>query len=178
MLLDEPLVVGETRRPTTLLCTDPPSALAVTAAGASCVARAVPSDSVSFMLGAQRVPTDRFKRGVPAQGESPQRRVLNYSCTRPEPGRTDAATMFAANPEQNPSLNQKPRSIGLRSRRPSIFRENIRSLGKQIGSRLQLRCRGAGICFGIPTYTGGHQKWRAGFGSRDRLDSRIANRLT
>ena len=156
MLLDEPLVVGETR-PATLLCTDPPSALAVTAAGASCVARAVPSDSVSCMLGAQRVPTDRFKRGVPAQGESPQRRVLNYSCTRPEPGRTDAATMFAANPEQNPSLNQKPRSIGLRSRRPSIFRENIRSLGKQIGSRLQLRCRGAGICFGIPTYTGGHQ---------------------
>ena len=113
--------------------------------------------SVSFMLGAQRVPTDRFKRGVPAQGESPQRRVLNYSCTRPEPGRTDAATMFAANPEQNPSLNQKPRSIGLRSRRPSIFRKNIRSLGKKIGSRLQLRCRGAGICFGIPTYTGGHQ---------------------
>ena len=46
--------------------------------------RSVPSNSVSCMLDAQRVPTDRFKRGVPAQGESPQRRVLNYSCTRPD----------------------------------------------------------------------------------------------
>ena len=62
VLLDEPLVVGETR-PTTLLFADPPTALAVTAEGASCVARAVPSDSVSCMLAARRVPTDRFADG-------------------------------------------------------------------------------------------------------------------
>eukprot|EP00964_Phaeocystis_antarctica_P022120 scaffold12286_cov84-Phaeocystis_antarctica.AAC.1 len=61
----------------TFLCTDPPSALAVTAAGASYVARAVPSDSVSCMLGAQRVPTDRFKRDVPAQGELTRIRPAN-----------------------------------------------------------------------------------------------------
>jgi len=64
--------VGETR-PTTLLFADPPTALAVTAEGASCVARAVPSDSVSCMLAARRVPTDRFADGVPGAGrdESP-----------------------------------------------------------------------------------------------------------
>jgi hypothetical protein len=48
----------------------------VTAEGASSVARAVPSDSVSCMLAAPRVPTDRFKGGVSAQGESAQRRGL------------------------------------------------------------------------------------------------------
>ena len=45
-------------------------AVVVTAEGASSVARAVPSDSVSCMLAAPRVPTDRFKRGRPAQGKS------------------------------------------------------------------------------------------------------------
>ena len=53
--LDEPLVVGETR-PTTLLVADPPTALAVTAEGASCAARAVPSDSVSCMLATRPCP--------------------------------------------------------------------------------------------------------------------------
>ena len=79
--LDEPLVVGETR-PTTLLFADPPTALAVTAEGASCVARAVPSGSVSCMLAAPRVPTDRFKRGVPAQGESPAPRPWKRRAAR------------------------------------------------------------------------------------------------
>jgi hypothetical protein len=51
-------------------------AVVVTAEGASSVARAVPSDSVSCMLAAPRVPTDRFKGGVSAQGESAQRRGL------------------------------------------------------------------------------------------------------
>ena len=55
-------VVGETRQPT-LLVADPPTALAVTAEGASCAARAVPSDSVSCMLAARRVPTDRLQKG-------------------------------------------------------------------------------------------------------------------
>ena len=35
------------------------------------------SDSVSCMLGAQRVPTDRFKRGVPAHGELTRIRPAN-----------------------------------------------------------------------------------------------------
>jgi hypothetical protein len=74
-LLDELLVVGETR-PTTLLFADPPTALAVTAEGASCVARAVPSDSVSCMLAARRVPTDRFADGVPGAGREPSAAVL------------------------------------------------------------------------------------------------------
>jgi hypothetical protein len=74
-LLDELLVVGETR-PTTLLFADPPTALAVTAEGASCVARAVPSGSVSCMLAARRVPTDRFADGVPGAGREPSAAVL------------------------------------------------------------------------------------------------------
>ena len=72
-LLDELLVVGETQ-PTTLLFADPPTALAVTAEGASCVARAVPSDSVSCMLAARRIPTDRFADGVPGAGREPSAR--------------------------------------------------------------------------------------------------------
>ena len=63
-------------RPTTLLFADPPTALAVTAEGASCVARAVPSDSVSCMLAARRVPTDRFADGVPGAGREPSAAVL------------------------------------------------------------------------------------------------------
>ena len=70
VLLDEPLVVGETL-PTTLLVADPPTAPAVTAEGASCAARAVPSDSVPCMLAARRVPTDRFADGVPGAGREP-----------------------------------------------------------------------------------------------------------
>ena len=56
---------------TTLLLADPPTAPAVTAEGASCAARAVPSDSVSHMLAARRVPTDRFADGVPGAGREP-----------------------------------------------------------------------------------------------------------
>ena len=56
---------------TTLLVADPPTALAVTAEGASCAARAVPSDSVPCMLAAMRVPTDRFADGVPGAGREP-----------------------------------------------------------------------------------------------------------
>eukprot|EP00964_Phaeocystis_antarctica_P108709 scaffold73255_cov60-Phaeocystis_antarctica.AAC.4 len=55
---------------TTLLVADPPTALAVTAEGASCAARAVLSDSVSCMLAA-RVPADRFSDGVPGAGREP-----------------------------------------------------------------------------------------------------------
>jgi hypothetical protein len=72
-LIDELLVVGETR-PTTLLFADPPTALAVTAEGASSQLRCACGSfgqRVSCMLAAPRVPTGRFKRGVPAQGESP-----------------------------------------------------------------------------------------------------------
>ena len=51
--VDEPLVVGESRPPHFWSWgQDPPTALAVTAEGASCAARAVPSDSVSCMLAA------------------------------------------------------------------------------------------------------------------------------
>ena len=57
-------------------------AVVVTAEGASSVARAVPSDSVSCMLAAPRVPTDRFKRGVPAQGESPAPRSWKRRAAR------------------------------------------------------------------------------------------------
>ena len=72
VLLDESLVVGERHESaTTLLVADPPTALAVTAEGASCAARAVPSDSVSCMLAARRVPTDRFVDGVPGAGREP-----------------------------------------------------------------------------------------------------------
>jgi hypothetical protein len=73
--LDEPLVFGETR-PTTPLMAGPPTAPAVTAEGASCAARAVPSDSVSCMLrcwllGVSRLVASRMV--FRAQGESPQR---------------------------------------------------------------------------------------------------------
>jgi len=68
--VEEPLVVGETRS-TTLLVADPPTALAVTAEGASCAARAVLSDSVSCMLAARRVQADRFPDGVPGAGREP-----------------------------------------------------------------------------------------------------------
>ena len=71
VLLDESLVVGERQSATTLLVADLPTALAVTAEGASCAARAVPSDSVSCMLAARRVPTDRFVDGVPGAGREP-----------------------------------------------------------------------------------------------------------
>ena len=54
-----------------LLVAVPPTALKVTAEGASCAARAVPSDSVSCMLAARRVPTDRFVDGVPGAGREP-----------------------------------------------------------------------------------------------------------
>eukprot|EP00964_Phaeocystis_antarctica_P056221 scaffold33160_cov68-Phaeocystis_antarctica.AAC.1 len=56
---------------TTLLVADPPTALAVTAEGASCAARAVLSDRVSCMLAARRVPTDRVPDGVPGAGRKP-----------------------------------------------------------------------------------------------------------
>ena len=49
----------------------PPAVLAVTAEGASCAARAVPSNSVSCMLAARRVPTDLFPHGVPGAGREP-----------------------------------------------------------------------------------------------------------
>ena len=78
--MDAALVVGETR-PTTLLFADPPTALAVTAEGASCVARAVPSDSVSCMLAARRVPTDRFADGVPGAGREPSARSWKRQAT-------------------------------------------------------------------------------------------------
>ena len=54
----------------------------MTAEGASCVAREVPSDSVSCMLAARRVPTDRFAEGVPGAGR--------------EPGLGKASNLFAA----------------------------------------------------------------------------------
>ena len=54
----------------------PPTALAVTAEAASCAARAVPSDSVSCMLAARRVPTDRFPDGVPGAGREPSASLM------------------------------------------------------------------------------------------------------
>ena len=50
---------------------DHSTALVVTAEGASCAARAVPSDRVSCVLAARRVPTDRFTDGVPGAGQEP-----------------------------------------------------------------------------------------------------------
>jgi hypothetical protein len=56
---------------------NPPTALAVTAEGASsCAARAVPSDSVSRMLAARRVPTDRFADSVPGAGREPSASLM------------------------------------------------------------------------------------------------------
>ena len=81
--VEEPLVVGETR-PTTPLVADPPTALAVTAEGASCAARAVPSNSVSCMLAARRVPTDLFPHGVPGAGREPSASLMtNASSAAP-----------------------------------------------------------------------------------------------
>jgi hypothetical protein len=62
------LLFGETRPTTPLVARGPPTAPAVTAEGASCAARAVPSDSVSCMLATRRVPTGRFADGVPGAG--------------------------------------------------------------------------------------------------------------
>ena len=54
--------------------------------GSHCSARADPSDSGTSMLTARRDPADRFKRDVPALGESPAsracRRVRLSSCVR------------------------------------------------------------------------------------------------
>jgi len=61
---------------TALLVADPPTALAVTAEGASCAARAVPSGSVSCILAARRVPTDRFADGVPGAGREPSASLM------------------------------------------------------------------------------------------------------
>ena len=70
--VEEPLVVGGESATTLLVqVADPPTALAVTAEGASCAARAVPSGSVSCMMAARRVPTDRFADGVPGTGREP-----------------------------------------------------------------------------------------------------------
>ena len=55
----------------------PPTAPAVAAEGASCAARAVPSDSVPCMLAARRVPTDRFADGVPGAGREPSASLLS-----------------------------------------------------------------------------------------------------
>ena len=49
----------------------PPAALAVTAEGASCAARAVPSEGMQTTWTARCFPADRFPDGVPAPGESP-----------------------------------------------------------------------------------------------------------
>jgi hypothetical protein len=58
----EPLVASERLgQPCTVLFADPPTALAVIPGGASCVARAVPSGSMSCMCWLPRVPTGRFK---------------------------------------------------------------------------------------------------------------------
>jgi hypothetical protein len=77
VLLDEPaarsFVVRRRESATTLLVADPPTALTVTAEGASCAACAVPSDSVSCMLAA-RVDVSRLiasRMVFRAQGESP-----------------------------------------------------------------------------------------------------------
>ena len=78
--VEEPLVVGETRS-TTLLVADPPTALAVTAEGASCAARAVLSDSVSCMLAVSRLIASRMV--FRAQDESPAprwRQTQRESC--------------------------------------------------------------------------------------------------
>ena len=64
---------------------DPPTALAVTAEGASCAARAVPSGSVSCMLAARRVPTDRFADGVPGAGRKPSASLMTNASSAPAP---------------------------------------------------------------------------------------------
>ena len=66
----------------TPLVADPPTALAVTAEGASCAARAVPSDSVPYMLAARRVPTDRFADGVPGAGRDPGASLMTNASSR------------------------------------------------------------------------------------------------
>ena len=88
--VEEPPFVGETR-PTTLLVADPPTALAVTAEGASCAARAVPSDSVSCMLAARRVPTDRFADGVPGAGREPSASLMTNASSAQSVSPADSA---------------------------------------------------------------------------------------
>eukprot|EP00964_Phaeocystis_antarctica_P133322 scaffold97526_cov64-Phaeocystis_antarctica.AAC.1 len=53
------------------------TALAVTDEGSHCSARADPSHSGTSTLTARRAPADRFKRDVPALGESPASRGLS-----------------------------------------------------------------------------------------------------
>ena len=60
----------------------PPAVLAVTAEGASCAARAVPSEGMQTQRTARRVPADRFPDGVPAPGESPAPRSLQKRSAR------------------------------------------------------------------------------------------------
>eukprot|EP00964_Phaeocystis_antarctica_P082757 scaffold51972_cov49-Phaeocystis_antarctica.AAC.2 len=52
------------------------TALAVTDEGSHCSARADPSHSGTSTLTARRAPADRFKRDVPALGESPASRAV------------------------------------------------------------------------------------------------------
>eukprot|EP00964_Phaeocystis_antarctica_P041114 scaffold23502_cov73-Phaeocystis_antarctica.AAC.2 len=72
---------------TTLPVADPPTVLAVSAEAASCAARAVLSDSVSCMLAARRVTTDRFPDGVPGAGREPSASPMTNasSVAAPEP---------------------------------------------------------------------------------------------
>eukprot|EP00964_Phaeocystis_antarctica_P043198 scaffold24762_cov22-Phaeocystis_antarctica.AAC.1 len=60
------------------------TALAVTDEGSHCSARADPSHSGTSTLTARRAPADRFKRDVPALGESPASRVVvcRFVCAR------------------------------------------------------------------------------------------------
>ena len=98
---------------------DPPTALVVTAEGASCAARAVPSDSVSCMLAARRVRLIASRMVFRAQGESPA------SCAR-ELGLNPAAPMLQHILNKNNSCNH-----GSRPRLPYGFRA-----GAGIGFRI------------------------------------------
>ena len=137
-------------------------AVVVTAEGASSVARAVPSDSVSCMLAAPRVPTDRFKGGVSAQGESPaprswkrraarSRRVVRRSL---QPTRDKYRTQISSNPWPIRGRWQICSEAG-----GCIFRRKGRdshlAKGPATGAGSGTR---AGIGFGIPL-TGGHHTY-------------------
>eukprot|EP00964_Phaeocystis_antarctica_P073149 scaffold44848_cov66-Phaeocystis_antarctica.AAC.10 len=61
---------------TTLPVADPPTALAVTAEGASCAARAVLSEGMQTTRTARCVPADCFPDGVPGTGREPSASLI------------------------------------------------------------------------------------------------------
>ena len=89
----------------------PPTALVVTAEGASCAARAVPSRKACRPRGPRCFPADRFPDGVPASGESPAPRSYqnNQRAKHLRENTTTRPFEKASRRVRTPSVSPSPR---------------------------------------------------------------------